>query len=827
MTWIVSSLAIRGVKGVLDRAGEFKLGHKNGVPRSIAIFGRNGQGKSGYADAMEYVLAVDGGAVEHLGKGGADSEHGGKHAIPHVLAEERGISPEVVIEFVDMETGERISATRPVQTGRIDPRPKEIDRVSAQAPAFNILRQHDLRRFVVDMSPGEKFGEFARWIGLEHIANMVTHLTTTQNTLKNTEVDREIAVHQESIKEHTSGAITSPDEHKILKWCTVKAGEYLEAQDIPEGIPNVIAALVRRREEIIQQSKGALAAQTKKQLAKATSVLTDSTGTLGKLESSYSQGIEAEKARDQAESDASDSVFQEVWKAAKSLLPTARPEVCPVCQTPWCETRAGSVEGALVTLSDSLDTLTEFQTASAVFSTKRQAFDKATTRLDSELEQIGKLAETLSLTQVVGQTRKLRAGCAQMSSEKGLKDLRAQFTGFHRECEAFAGTQIPEALAGLPDEVTPQEASQIDDSIANLRALDEAVQGLGKLKRREAAIRQVERQFARVAEEMRAQAKALVEGAVAVLGSDVEDIYQQIHPGEAVPHVHIVMDPDEKTLTLRVSFHSDDRIVPPAGYLSESQINTLGLALFLSAVRRFNGAFPFLVLDDIVSSYDADNRARIVDLLAEHMKGFQIFLTTHDERFYKHLKQRLQSDNWRFDRITGYEFERGPRRESEGSPSDEISKLIEGGDPQIAGNAVRQRMEDWFDSMCDKYKVRTLHRRGTHEYERTLSDFWEPFRKRALELRGIFKGVVDNSVAYQRISAAPIINYYSHNQANPYEWSAMGDVRYVWETFLEFTNLFRCYSCEKVLHFNPDKNTLYCTCGRAILPPVQQPAADG
>ena len=270
---------------------------------------------------------------------------------------------------------------------------------------------------------------------------------------------------------------------------------------------------------------------------------------------------------------------------------------------------------------------------------------------------------------------------------------------------------------------------------------------------------------------------------------------------------------------IRVNFHSTERKVPPGGYLSEAQINTLGLALFLSSVKLFNKEFPFILLDDIVSSYDADNRARIVDVIAEYMSNFQIFLTTHDERFYAHLKQRLEGSNWLFERITGYEFERGPKRESDNLRPQQIDEIIRNGDPRIAGNAVRQFMEEWFDKMCERYEVYTLHRRDNREYQRTLYDFWQPFLDRAQKIKAGFGTYFTDSMPYQRLKGSALINYYSHYQANPYEWPAMGDVSYIWENFQQFTQLFNCYSCKKQLRYDSSDSKLYCTCGQTILPP--------
>ena len=136
------------------------------------------------------------------------------------------------------------------------------------------------------------------------------------------------------------------------------------------------------------------------------------------------------------------------------------------------------------------------------------------------------------------------------------------------------------------------------------------------LKQQQLAIRNVENQFKIVANAIRGEAQIIAENAVKVLRADVEKIYKKVHPDDAVPNIFIEKDAEKKTLLIRVSFHSDERKVPPAGYLSESQINTIGIALFLSSVHLFNKDFPFVFLDDIVSSYDADNRARIVDVLA-------------------------------------------------------------------------------------------------------------------------------------------------------------------------------------------------------------------
>ena len=80
----------------------------------------------------------------------------------------------------------------------------------------------------------------------------------------------------------------------------------------------------------------------------------------------------------------------------------------------------------------------------------------------------------------------------------------------------------------------------------------------------------------------------------------------------------------------------------PAGYLSDSQIHSVALALRMAAIKQFNAGAPIIALDDIVTSYDADHRRTIAGLIATMFGECQILITTHDERFFNYLKDQLE-----------------------------------------------------------------------------------------------------------------------------------------------------------------------------------------
>jgi hypothetical protein len=112
-------------------------------------------------------------------------------------------------------------------------------------------------------------------------------------------------------------------------------------------------------------------------------------------------------------------------------------------------------------------------------------------------------------------------------------------------------------------------------------------------------------------------------------------LYEALHPGEGIEHVRV--EPwSEKGVELSVDFHGH-RMKPPHGVLSESHLNSLAIALFLGMARTFNRTLGFLVLDDVINSFDAHHRARLADVLVAEFADLQLIVLTHDSSFFERL----------------------------------------------------------------------------------------------------------------------------------------------------------------------------------------------
>lgn len=819
MTWFISDLHIQGVKGVLDRSGDFKLSFKRN-PRSIAIFAPNGCGKSGYADAIEYFFSEDG-EVEHLGKGGSDSEKGGKHAIAHVLAEEVGIKPEVSITFANTETDERVTITRPVIVGRSDSRPKNLDIVLSLAPAHRVLRQHDLRRFVVDMSPGEKYSELSRWIGLTRLEDILKHLETASNELEKIDLDREVLERQNDILANTNNEVTTVIEKDIYAWCLNKATEYLSPEPIiasRDDLSAVILDLDKFKEKRILESSASGAYMAKINLEKELPEVLQTNGLIDACLVALGKTIRAEEVENELRKTVQTSMYKQTWEAAQKLLERTI-GACPICETEWGKTVLGSQNEAVIHIVANLSELSSLTKAEARHKEEALTFQKTIEPVCGKLKEIISHLQPLDQSSNASELLELSNTLFQLrDSSLTASDLQKPYQGVMHHLRELL-TDVYSKIQKVEIKGIPAEAQEIEQLISKFNNLLSALKRIDELEHERQEYRKIQQDFSTIYRTIREKSAVFVNNLVNAFRTDVLSIYQMIHPTGAVPNIHIIPDVENRTLSLRIDFHQEGRTVPPAGYLSESYINTLGLALFIGAVGQFNKDFPFIFLDDIVSSYDAEHRARIVDVIAERLTNFQVMLTTHDFRFYTMLRDRLSEQGWQFERVSGWDFEHGPLRESDALRQDEIEALIKQGNPTIAGNAVRQYIEGWLDYIRARFEAYTLHKRGPKEYDRTLFDFWDPFIQRLEKLKGeFFKKYVTTQPCYERLRTHSLLNYYSHEQANVYEWPSIGDVEYVWKEFQIFQHIFFCACCGKLLQYHHDENRLYCTCGGQIFP---------
>ena len=134
-----------------------------------------------------------------------------------------------------------------------------------------------------------------------------------------------------------------------------------------------------------------------------------------------------------------------------------------------------------------------------------------------------------------------------------------------------------------------------------------------------------------------------------MMSDDISDYYLHLHPNEGVDRVRLKIL-GVQGVEFIYTFHGK-QVHPALKYLSESHLNSLGIALFLASVKLFNKRNAFFVLDDVVTSFDVNHRLRLLRLLQEKFSNYQIFLFTHEAFWFEMIKKDMPAASWLFAKV--------------------------------------------------------------------------------------------------------------------------------------------------------------------------------
>ena len=124
--------------------------------------------------------------------------------------------------------------------------------------------------------------------------------------------------------------------------------------------------------------------------------------------------------------------------------------------------------------------------------------------------------------------------------------------------------------------------------------------------------------------------KAFVKEVLDSISTEVETLFTKLHPKESVGGIKLSLDPDNfGSLHLHGDFHSK-KGVPPQSVFSESHLDTLGFCVFLALAKAYKTDDTIIILDDVLTSVDAQHLDRFINLIHDEEQHFsQIILTTH------------------------------------------------------------------------------------------------------------------------------------------------------------------------------------------------------
>lgn len=765
-----------------------------GTKRCLAVFAPNGYGKSSIVDALEFMLSEEG-TLERLGLRAINNK-AGVAALAHNLAEEKRINPVVSARF---ECGnQKREASRKV-VGSSRPRPAVARDIAASLAADPLIRGYALRHFVEEQTAEQRYENVARWLQLGPLVEVQRNLRALRQQAKAAAADRNALNRVDiQLKKISANALEAWAEEAVLAY----ANGILKPVDgalILKSLGRADPAFIRVRDEATAEARQ-IGLEGLRQLRRIVVGLYERTedpngkethvsGLLPGFSDAVDAWVNAEETEAAERKSAADAVFEEIWRVAEPLFAVGVPvlETCPICNTPIADSAAGSIDGVRQHIASHRAELASYSEAKRRLDNAQAAVKEHCLKLTTALET---LIPLLTKEHAV----------LQEKVASYLEAVRVWKTGAVPDAVVLEAS-LHEFTLALDASIRETEAKQGENTYTSvLRKLENMIELKEERERATCLIAEHEKlstslneQASYISSTIREKVQVLLD----TLQRPINDIYIQIQGAGAAPirlELPSENDTNQQRLNLVIDFAANRTGVQPSGYLSDSQIHSLALALRLAAIKRFNTLAPIIALDDVVTSYDADHRRSIAALLAKEFADWQLIITTHDERFFIFLKDQLGDKHWHYKRISRLDREFGPRFLDHRVTEAMIEERWRIG--ELAANEMRQAEEEWLLALCRDFgvnvRIRPVER--PYSYERSeLAAALAGFLRDCGHTAPLVPGV--NNRFLTSLQKGDIENFGSHFQDGPYGDGSIGDEQARWEEFKFFRDRFTCPKC--------------------------------
>jgi hypothetical protein len=275
--------------------------------------------------------------------------------------------------------------------------------------------------------------------------------------------------------------------------------------------------------------------------------------------------------------------------------------------------------------------------------------------------------------------------------------------------------------------------------------------------------------------------------------------------------IKITEKEDELTgITLEFQFF-DKRVSPPQKYLSESHLNSLGIALFLTSVKAFNKKNHFFILDDIISSFDLNHRKRLSDLLMEKFLDYQIFVMTHERNWFDYMKNLVRGKaDWIINVINWNESKGAHLNETLVDLKRIVEQRLIDNDKTGLGNIIRKYLEGLLKEISEEIEVYVKYRSNEINEDRMSNELLLRLKSKINKqpCKDTFGPIIN-----KMISSVFIGNKDSHDSNFD---TSIGECLAFWQDVLELEELFRHDVCNTIIstkYYDKVEKKIRCKCG--------------
>lgn len=772
---------------------------------SVLIYGANAKGKSSIGDAFEWFFTGD---VKELMKEGCsrtDYRHrllgGDDDAIIGLELSEANLNSELRLK----------STKRQNHTNSTEEFAKYLQ-VSKEE--LLILRHKDLKAFV-DETKGEKRKQISHLIGMEGWEKIRTDMATVENRLS-------------TLLEHNKQAIRNRQQEvadliDTETYSLESCWKFAESQSKVLGLQVSISSIDDLRaldEKAKTATRGSDRSLKLAELRTSELILQQfendppSLKELEDFESKYNE-FSANPQKVLCVQ------LNDLFNQGKSLLESEEwtENLCPLCENH-------------IPKNDLLSHIQEHQEKNQEILEEFNQFEITRNKAKQELGKISSLVQkqnNLKLEDIdgvdtlkkLGTEVAIAIGIVKAMVEQPLKTgsiLSLKETELSEKLSDFLAQSktIKSAIGSLQKTLAPTKEET--ERIEAFQTLSNLTSHMAKISSMGTEISPLEKQVSSISafntafKQLRRETMGTV---LEAISEDVSRYFLTLHSNEGFDDVQLKFLPEEDGVEFHI-YYKGEEITPPRTFLSESYLNGLGVCLFLATVRAFNKENGFVILDDIVNSFDAEHRADLASLLVNEFSNHQLIVLTHDSIWFD-VFRRLAKSGWQHRRITRWSYENGI--EIETSQTDALADCrdaLGSGRIEIAAPRVRTYIENRLKTLLIKLGGRVRFREGTANDERASGELLFELKKHLNE-GGFFEFAEVTS--FDELEASTFItNYGSHDRPPAPAGLSIGDINFALERIINLEKVFVCPSCNKKIWNIVGRNyKMQCECGQYSL----------
>jgi len=804
----VERIKLSGFRGILKPKELLFRRKEQKEPSPLVLYGLNSSGKTSFVDGLEWFLSPQN-EIQWLRR-----EDARERAYPHLEA--KAGDSYVEISFRDSSGTKELNLRKTFNHKKITQPTLSSDHNFQQIyDSFVIkpyLRYFEVIDFVYNHTGVEKYQKLARWMGfgeelqfqekisLGILPRLRQFETTLQEKTKTVEFQFSKLTSSAVANEET---VLSAGNAILLKHGISKVSTQDQLWSATQGLKN---KSISTPETLRFNKLGDFDVSITSMAHTSSKFAVHFQNTRDKLREFNKQHELLEKLDS---IDLYDRAFAAINKTSQAKIN------CPVCGAEWDRDHLmDHIKGELRSLEKARDQRDELLRA------LRELRPLVQTERDTFKERVGKYEEAQKLVPSIT-FLKTSEYLAKMETMGKILTETGIPSGLENTVDdtdsANLNTELDSALKEIREEkvkcVPSPEALQIAESLATLLQIKELWQGILAAKEESEFTREQIEKFTTLSSAISKLIQQGIQSRFNEISERIGRYFGILRNDKDIKDVVLVLNLEKgkaagRSAEIQLSYY-EITVKPAYKVLSESLLNSLGLAIYFACVKQFNTQCKFIVLDDIMNSLDIDNRDTLLDLIDQEFKDYQIILFTHDLFWFRKIQRRFPE--WITKKIKYWDYMAGPEIDIELTTEEEIIDLLKDSTKiDDAGFKLGKHVEGLLNEFCENIHAEIRYR-YTRNDPPAMEELFEGFHKRLKSKLGpnhSILGKVLNAKKYEPV----LRNFTAHPQKTSPASISPTEVKRAMEEWFKLEKELFCPNCNCYIEYIQSRKSIECRC---------------